>query len=396
MSTKQFDFEQLAFCDLVVDAVYESNGSSIAGEPITKLLGVGNLGGFRLSGLGAQKKLAVLYTTGEDSDWPDTLDITTGKFSYFGDNKTPGSDLHDKPGNVLLRDVFEQLHTQNRHLIPPFFVFRKFPIDGKLRSVQFKGLAVPGFHGMTSNEDLVAIWRNSKGHRFQNYRAVFTILDAGTVTRDWLNDLNDSVQNSYNMPQSFRKWVSSGSYTPLEAISTVSTRTAKQQLPKSELNKAILRIVWHYFANSPFLFEKFAAEIYRLHDPRAVVDEITRRSVDGGRDAVGRIVHGISEDYIPIHFALEAKCYQPDLDGNKPNTVGVKEVSRLISRIRNREVGVLVTTSVIAEQAYREVRTDGHPIIFISGGDIAEILVKNGYSTTELVSNFLTINFPKD
>ena len=39
------------------------------------------------------------------------------------------------------------------------------------------------------------------------------------------------------------------------------------------------------------------------------------------------------------------------LENKKINTVGVKEVSRIISRIRNRQFGVLVSTSAIAKQA---------------------------------------------
>ena len=71
----------------------------------------------------------------------------------------------------------------------------------------------------------------------------------------------------------------------------------------------------------------------------------------------------------------------------------MKEVSRLISRLRHRQFGVLVTTSVIARQAYEEVREDRHPIIFISGRDITEILIKNGYNTGDRVSGLLEDEF---
>lgn len=54
----------------------------------------------------------------------------------------------------------------------------------------------------------------------------------------------------------------------------------------------------------------------------------------------------------------------------------------------------LVTTSVIARQAYEEVRDDQHPIIFLCGRDIAEILVVNGFNTPELVRNLLETEFP--
>lgn len=75
------------------------------------------------------------------------------------------------------------------------------------------------------------------------------------------------------------------------------------------------------------------------------------------------------------------------------NSVGVREVSRLISRIQHRQFGVLVTTSVVGRQAYEEVREDRHPIIFFSGRDIAEILMKNGFNTPELVENLLQAEF---
>ena len=55
---------------------------------------------------------------------------------------------------------------------------------------------------------------------------------------------------------------------------------------------------------------------------------------------------------------------------------------------------MLVTTSVIGRQAYEEVRRDRHPIIFFSGKDIAEILIKSGLNTPELVNSFLEAEFP--
>jgi hypothetical protein len=130
-----------------------------------------------------------------------------------------------------------------------------------------------------------------------------------------------------------------------------------------------------------------------MHDPRVIVDTITRGSVDGGRDAVGRYLLGLADDPVYAEFSLEAKCYQPGLDGAVINTVGVREVSRLISRIRHRQFGVLVTTSVVARQAYEEVREDRHPIIFLSGKDIADLLVSNGFSTPAAVRTLLETEF---
>src|SRR5580704_8709035 len=103
-------YDELFRSDLVVDAVYEGGRSGHTGDdPISKVLkGSRNQGGFRAAGAGEDKKFVVLYTTGEDKDWPDTLDLNNGQFVYFGDNKTPGHELHDtRPGkNRILRRLF--------------------------------------------------------------------------------------------------------------------------------------------------------------------------------------------------------------------------------------------------------------------------------------------------
>jgi hypothetical protein len=77
------------------------------------------------------------------------------------------------------------------------------------------------------------------------------------------------------------------------------------------------------------------------------------------------------------------------------NGVGVKELSRLISRIQHREFGILVTTSFLGHQAYEELRHDRHPVIVIAAVDIADILLKAGLSTPEAVGEWLNAAFPK-
>lgn len=53
------------------------------------------------------------------------------------------------------------------------------------------------------------------------------------------------------------------------------------------------------------------------------------------------------------------------------------EKSRLISRIRYRQFGVLITTSYVHKQAYKGNIEDGHPILVISATDIVNILRRN-------------------
>jgi hypothetical protein len=99
------------------------------------------MGGFRVSGRGELKNWVVMFSTGEDRDWPDTLDLNTGQFVYYGDNKTPGHELHDTRagGNKVLRHAFDRLHDEikPRAEIAPFLIFKKFPTATGARSVQF-------------------------------------------------------------------------------------------------------------------------------------------------------------------------------------------------------------------------------------------------------------------
>lgn len=397
--TKIIPYEELSTTDLHVDAVYEGkSGNKLAGEALSKLLpGIGNLGGFRASGRGKDKKFVVLTTSGENKDWPDSLDLNTGKFVYYGDNRQPGHELHSTPrgGNQILCRVFDLLHgnPSRREQIPPFLVFQKFPTAVSIRSFQFKGLAVPGFAGLPATADLVAVWKTSAGQRFQNYQAIFTLLNVAEVSRKWINDLTSKKFLSEHTPPAWRDWIQYGKYDALAAENTTIVRSLEEQVPDTDIKLTILKTVWEYFKDSPQAFEVFAACLFQMHDPNAIVDEITRGAVDGGRDAVGRYLLGLKDDPIYARYSLEAKCYQPPLHGRNANTVGVKEVSRLISRLRHREFGVLVTTSVIGRQAYKEVRQDQHPIIFICGKDIADILTERGFNTPKLVKAMLKKDF---
>lgn len=63
-------------------------------------------------------------------------------------------------------------------------------------------------------------------------------------------------------------------------------------------------------------------------------------------------------------------------------------MSRLISRIKYRQFGVMVTTNVVDSQAYKEVVEDGHPILILAAADIARILIEGGV-TPENVDSWL-------
>src|SRR4051812_17336014 len=108
-------FDRLPEADLVVEAVYEGGTTgTVADDPLGRLLPCGNQGGFRYAGSKKDRalKLVVLYTSSADPDWPDALYRETGLFTYFGDNRAPGRELHETPrgGNEILRWCFARLH----------------------------------------------------------------------------------------------------------------------------------------------------------------------------------------------------------------------------------------------------------------------------------------------
>jgi len=382
-----FKFSDLSTSDLVVDAIYEGGiKGNASDDPLAKLLPVSNQGGFRYIGNFSTNNLRVivLYSSMDDIDWPDFLDNETGIFNYYGDNKKTGRELHDTPrkGNLLLKKVFDDANSLNgdRKKVPPIFIFTK---AGAGRDIIFKGLAVPGSGSMSSMEDLVAVWKTYGGSRFQNYRAIFTILDISRINREWISDILAGNSLSHNCPPKWRSWITGGVAMPLKALKVQEHRSKQEQLPKSEWAKNLLIVIKNHFEDNPYQFEKFVAELLKIADKNITSIEVTRPRKDGGRDAVGQYKLQIGQEGIFIDFAVEAKCY-----GLK-NSVGVKEMSRLISRLRNRQFGILVTTSYVADQAYKEIKEDKHPIVVISGGDIIDILVSKGINTKDSLQQLL-------
>jgi hypothetical protein len=121
--------------------------------------------------------------------------------------------------------------------------------------------------------------------------------------------------------------------------------------------------------------------------PDIVEVEVTRPSRDGGRDAIGKMKIGRGPSAVLVDFAIEAKCY------GIGNSVGVREMSRLISRLRHRQFGIIVTTSYVDSQAYREIKEDQHPIVVLSAVDIATVLRSHGYRDAAAVQAWLTTEF---
>ena len=371
---------------LYVDAVYKADPQkkNQSGEVLSKLMGVKNQGGFRYKGNTASPYFVILFTSGEDIYWRDELDSSLGVLLYYGDNKTPGCDLHktNLHGNEILRYIFELASSDDveyRKKLPPIFVFKK----SLGRDVKFLGLAVPGIKGKPKKDWLTAVWGcNKNGDRFQNYKSFFTILnthdgseyeDGFGINLAWLNDIESGkAYESIYAPFEWKKYVDKKNYSALIARAEKFIKSKEEQLPSDPLKCNMLSEIHKYFIDKDrgYSFEKFAVDITNYMDDSITDIDVTRPYKDGGFDGVGRYrIFSNVENVVYVDFYLQAKCYEPFT-----NSIKVNDTSRLISRIKERQFGILFTTSFISNQAYQEVLEDGHPIVFINGKNIVDYI----------------------
>ncbi len=385
-----FEFSGHGSADLVVDAIYSGGtAKNIAADPISKLLPVGNSGGIRIRGTTAEPSIVALITSGQDLDWPDHLDPETGVLTYFGDNKSPGKELHrtGRGGNVVFRNLFDAAHggPNSRADVPPILVFQK---AGPGRDYRFLGLAVPGTGSTDYTNDLVGVWRSKGALRYQNYRAMFTILDVPIVPRKWINDILSGEPIGAGTPPAWRDWRRGGVLRALRAPRATEHRNKAEQQPVSNVDRDLLTAIHEHFQERPTDFEHFAADLVKMHLPDVASLDVTRRSRDGGRDAIGLYRVGVGAGGILLDFSMEAKCYAPG------NSLGVRELSRLISRLRHRQFGILVTTSHLDLQAYKELKEDEHPIVVIAASDIAQIVRSAGLPIGVEWREWLAMTYP--
>lgn len=392
-------FSELSTADLCVDAIYRSGRSGNAGDdPFPSLLGMSNQGGFRYrSDAAGDLQMLLLTTNMGDPDWPDALDPETGIFTYYGDNKQPGRTLLDtgRRGNRILQRIFEAAHggIDGRAKVPPIFLFAKASSWSRssaasYRDMAFLGLAVPGAAELLPGEDLVAIWRSVEGQRFQNYRARFTVLDAPSISRSWISSLISGSPDDSAAPPAWLAWRDSALFSALRAQRSIEYRSRSEQMALDASGEAMIAAIRSHFRPNPHQFEHCAAAIARLMIPGISTIDVTRPSRDGGRDAIGHLQIGTGPGSILVDFALEAKCYSP------PTAVGVRDMSRLISRLRHRQFGILVTTTCVDLQAYKEIKEDQHPIVIISATDIVRLLRSAGRGNAVEVIAWLQAEFP--
>jgi hypothetical protein len=271
-------------------------------------------------------------------------------------------------------------------MVPPGFYFTP---GEQGRDVVFRGLVVPKTVQSDNTDDLIAVWRSTNGKRFQNYRAKFSVIDASEIDLRWISSILSGNEKPELAPQAWTNWIKTGKIQVLEAPRTLEYRKKFQQIPEDLSEIEMLKLIHSYFEKNDSLFEHFATAIWRISDSRVSAWEVTRPTRDGGRDAIGKYLIGPDSEPITLDWALEAKRYDPG-----KTSVGVADLSRLISRLRFRQFGILVTTSFVSDQAYREIREDQHPIVVLAGTDIVSILKQSGISTLPVLKDWLKVNFP--
>lgn len=387
----KINFNELEGAELIIDCIYEGgNQKNLADDPLSKIFPkCGNMGGFRKvhrEDDRSKPAYVILYTTMSELEWPDYLDEETGIFRYFGDNRKPGREITNTKlkGNELLETIFETLNSkENLEDIPPFFVFKK---TGNGRDVQFLGLAAPGNQNISPDRDLVAFWRTMDGKRFQNYESYFTILDTGEkpITQEWLVSLiKDHENNLQYAPDVWREYIKKGrnGIHALKSPRIHDIPSKQKQLECDSEGEKCLEIIRNHYKDNPQGFEACACDLISKMDSNFISFELTRPWRDGGRDAYGKyqIFTGGKANYpLIIDCSLEAKCYSSNTG------VNVRNMSRLISRIKYRQFGILVTTSYVNSQAYSEVIEDGHPILIVTASDIAAILRINSITSDNI------------
>ena len=342
--------------------------------------GIKNMGGFRLKSKTDISNtnlidfaFCVVVTNFKDKEWPDLIDKESGTFVYYGDNKIPGNPIDQTPlgGNKFLEKIFNDLHEDRRKLIPPVLCFESLKIGDKA-FMKFLGLAAPGGNKLSAEEDLTGIWKLKDGNRFQNYRSIFTILDEAKVNKLWLEDIVSGLLpiGSVHCPKRWKEWVNTGLYRALEAKKEISIRLDKDQKPINNEEELNLNLLKNELNDREFEFA--ALEIVKYLSPNFKDLTVTPKAKDQGRDVMGKYYLGHSDHKVSLDVSVEAKFWK--------SNIGVKPLMRLISRLKDSDIGIFITSSSFSTQIQKEIADDDRPIILICGIDIIRILKRQGLS----------------
>lgn len=213
------EFNDLSNSNLIVNEIYKGGKASGKGSEVLHKLfpGISNSGGFRIKQGENPKRdyFCILYADNKHKEWINVFESSTGKFTYYGDNKDVNIPIENvsKKGISLLKRVNDHFKKENRKSIPPIFVFVKGKVGWDIR---FIGIAVPGFIEDQPTKFLEEVSYDEGEGQVANYKSIYTILDVRVISREWINDVMEGrAYESKHVPLNWKIWVDKGIYIPL-------------------------------------------------------------------------------------------------------------------------------------------------------------------------------------
>lgn len=204
-----FQFEELESSDLIRGAIYHAGaGRGLQGEVLSRLLPVGNVGGFRWVGPWAESPLVVLTSSGTGGVWPDYFDEVNGILNYYGDKRAPGEIHQTRGGNRILAKAFSGPSSSSEERLDlPIFLY--FASEEHTRNFRFCGQFVPLSSQFPQADGLRIVWRSFNGKGFSNYLATFAQLSNECVSRAWLRNVlrGDKINEA---PLAYSNWLLNG------------------------------------------------------------------------------------------------------------------------------------------------------------------------------------------
>jgi len=329
-----------------------------------------------------------------DTPWQDTFDPDNGHIRYYGDNKEPGKNPDEAPGNKVLLDAFKihsTLDSQLRSQAVPLLFYRAVSRNEKSKGyVEFNGF------GIIQSVELITQYDRAKERAFPNYAFDFVIFDMRKEHEEfdwnWINDRRNpelSIEKILQKaPESWKSWIKNGPkllernrrYVSKLLVAT----TAEQQPTPNSREEAALKKIYEFYTKKS-RFESLASIITAryIRDSGGVYKEgwITPGSWDHGADFYGRLDVGFGFGKVKVILLGQAKCESP----NAP-TSGT-HIARTVARLKRGWVGAYVTTSYFSESVQREIIEDSYPILLINGKKLAETALKivhdDGYPSIE-------------
>jgi hypothetical protein len=93
------------------------------------------------------------------------------------------------------------------------------------------------------------------------YRARFTVLDTGIVSREWIDAVRTGQPAHISAPPAWTAWIAGGARRALRAPPVREHRTPEEQMPTAGRDAALVQCIYQYFQNNPHGFEHCAAAL---------------------------------------------------------------------------------------------------------------------------------------